>query len=150
MAQALMAHDPHDPFQVVVTSPNYAQDQTVFAATNNLALKEGIYLLLKSTDGGNTWAPIENMPNNNQMLSIAFSSSWATDQTLFVGGVDGLFKTTDGGTSWQQLSKQGVESVALSPNYASDKTVFIATSKKTVLVSTNGGNKFSAVTAPAV
>jgi photosystem II stability/assembly factor-like uncharacterized protein len=146
--QLLFAHDPHDPFQVVATSPNYTQDLTVFAASDNLALREGIYLLLKSTDGGVTWAIIQNMPNNGQMNAMAFSPSWAQDQTFYVAGVDGLFQTTNGGISWSVLTHQSLLSVALSPGFATDNTVFIVTSKQTILKSGNRGKTWSTIPPP--
>ena len=60
--QSLLAHDPHDPMLYVALSPNFAQDQTIFTATNQLSIKMGVYALLKSTDGGVTWYVVQGMP----------------------------------------------------------------------------------------
>jgi photosystem II stability/assembly factor-like uncharacterized protein len=34
---------------------------------------------------------------------LAVSGTFATDQTVFVGGFDGVFKSTDGGRSWREM-----------------------------------------------
>jgi uncharacterized protein (TIGR03437 family) len=58
--------------------------------------------LWKSSDGGNTWAPLDNLP-------FAYLQALAPDPTapgtLFAGASDlGVFKTMDGGATWTRVS----------------------------------------------
>ncbi|HID64568.1 MAG TPA: exo-alpha-sialidase [Anaerolineae bacterium] len=86
---------------VLTVSPNYGDDQTLFAR-----LDEG---LIKSTDGGRTWWPVNiGLPlkddgNPPSVLSLAISPDYASDGTLFVGLVDhGVYRSVDGGESWER------------------------------------------------
>jgi photosystem II stability/assembly factor-like uncharacterized protein len=148
-APSLMAHQPHDPIGAIAVSPNYAQDGTVLAATAALSLKIDAYLLLKSTDGGVTWSPVNGLDQNNPIVTIVFSPAYSQDQTIYVAGNGGLFRTTNQGTSWKQLSAKKLLSVALSPNFAVDNTLFAVTNGKAILESTNRGNAFTELPAPA-
>src|ERR1700688_1228947 len=82
--RALLAHDPHDPISAIAVSPNFAQDQTVFAATEALTVKNGAYVLLKSTDGGLDFSPVPNIQNCDMVRQIVFSPAYSQDQTLYV------------------------------------------------------------------
>ena len=147
-SQFLSAHDPHDPFINVALSPNFAQDQTIFAATSALTIKMGVNALLKSTDGGVTWNFVQGLPSNSINTVIAFSPAYSVDQTVFTAGGGGLFQTTNQGTSWTALTTQSLASVALSPNFATDNTLFVVTNQKTILKSTNRGQTLTAVATP--
>jgi len=147
--ESLMAHDPHDPIITVAVSPNYAQDLTAFATTDVLSIKPGVYALLKSTNGGLTWSAVAGLPNVNQMLAVVFSPGYSQDQTVFVAGLGGLYQTTNQGTSWTLLSKMALQDVALSPNFATDNTMFIVTAQMTVFKSTNRGQAFTQLTSPS-
>jgi len=146
--QALMAHDPHDPIQAIAVSPNFANDQTIFAASGLLSLKFGIFVVLKSTDGGVIWSVVQNMSNNAAIYQIVFSPNYANDQTLYVVGAGGLFQSTNQGTSWTQLTRTALLSVALSPNYAIDNTMFAVTTERVALISKNRGSTLKPVSAP--
>jgi photosystem II stability/assembly factor-like uncharacterized protein len=54
--------------------------------------------ILKSTDGGNNWSPINNGITNLELLSLAISP--ANPSTLYAGTYGGIFKSTDGGGTW--------------------------------------------------
>jgi hypothetical protein len=146
--QALMAHDPHDPMQAVAVSPNFANDQTVFAATGVLSLKFGIYVLLKSTDGGVIWTAVQGMNNDSEILQIVFSPAYALDNTIYVAGLGGIFMSTNQGASWTQLTKLAVVNVALSANFGLDNTMFAVTNERSILMSTNRGTNFTFPTPP--
>ncbi len=104
-------------------SPNYALDQTVFAAHGGKYT--GYY---RSTDAGATW---ENLLGIYTSASIAVSPDFATDQTVFVTGPDsGEFqKSTDGGDSWQQITTwdwtRGGNLIALPPDYPANGRLFV-------------------------
>ena len=146
--EALMAHDPHDPIITVAVSPNYAQDYTAFATTDYLSLKLGVFALLKSTNGGVTWSAVSGLPNVRKMLAVVFSPAYSQDQTVFVAGLGGLYKTTNQGASWTLASNMPLLNVALSPNFATDNTLFIVSDNMTAFKSTNRGQTFTKLTLP--
>ncbi len=143
------AHEPHDPITTVAVSPNFAQDQTVFAATDDLSIKVGAYALFKSTDGGVNWSVVEGLRNNGNIQSIVFSPAYAQDQTLFVAANEGLFVSSNQGASWTSLTSQPLQTMALSPNFAGDNTLFIVTKAAAILESTDRGRTLTAVPPPA-
>jgi len=147
--QSLMAHDPHDPIVTVVASPNFAQDSTLFATTDYLSVKLGVYALIKSTNGGVTWSFVAGLPNVKEMWTVAFSPTYGQDQTIFVAGLGGLYKSTNQGTTWTEASTLPLQSVAVSPNFITDSTLFIITTQMTVFESTDGGKTFTQLTLPA-
>ncbi len=147
--ESLMAHDPHDPIVTVAVSPNFAQDSTAFAATDYLSLKLGVYALLKSTNGGVTWSAVAGLPNVRKMMAVVFSPAYSKDQTVFVAGLGGLYKTVNQGATWTLASSLVLENVALSPNFATDNTLFIVTSNIKVYKSTNRGQTFTQLTLPS-
>jgi photosystem II stability/assembly factor-like uncharacterized protein len=148
-AGSLLAHDPHDPMLMVAVSPNYANDQTLLAATGDLSLEYGATFLFKSTDGGVNWAPVPGLVNNLAIYAVEFSPAYATDQTIFVGSAAGLFCSTNGGNSWTLLSPLSLVSLTLSPNFANDNTLFLATNKTQLFRSQNRGVTLTAVSVPA-
>lgn len=145
---ALLAHQPHDPMITVAVSPNFAQDHTVFAATGTLTIKIGIFLLLKSTDGGATWSPVANLPGNARMAVIAFSPAYSQDQTIFIAGASGLFRSANQGATWSLQSQTQLSDVALSSNFAADNTLFVVTTNRTLFKSTDRGQTFQKVSVP--
>jgi photosystem II stability/assembly factor-like uncharacterized protein len=143
------AHQPHDPMVTVAVSPNYAQDHTLLVATGALSVKPNVFVLMKSVDGGVTWTAVEGLPGVSQMTQIVFSPAYNQDQTIFIAGTGGLFRTTNQGASWSLLYKNPLVSVALSPNFVNDGTLFAVTSKRSILESTNRGQSWTSVTVPS-
>ncbi|MCL6093467.1 MAG: Ig-like domain repeat protein [Actinomycetota bacterium] len=124
----------------MAVSPNFASDQTLFAATWG-----GVF---KSTNGGTSWSAVNSGLTGTTVNSVAVSPNFATDHTLFAGTWGGVFISTNGGTSWSAvnsgLTGTAVNSVAVSPNFATDHTLFAGISGG-VFISTNGGTSWSAV-----
>jgi len=129
-------------------SPNYATDQTVYAGTS---YGDGVF---KSTNGGTGWTAVSTGITNLNIQSLAISPNYATDQTVYAGtNGNGMFKTTNGGTSWTAVNtgitgnEYGIiciSSLAISPNYAADQTVYAGTWSG-VYKTTNGGTNLTAV-----
>lgn len=105
-------------------SPNYEEDQTLFAATYGGGI-------LWSDDGGHTWAFRNTGLLNSYPDPTEFSPGYATDGTVFCGTVWALQKSVDGGAHWQTMTMLGVptfpRTFALSPAFSSDQMVFIGT-----------------------
>ncbi len=89
-------------------------------------VQRGIYV---SRDGGTSWTLV---PGSDAItaLSLRFSPAFAADNTFFVGTLEhGLMLSADGGNSLvtTTLSDPWVTAMAVSPDYATDHTLFVAT-----------------------
>ena len=137
-----------DTIYSLAISPNYASDQTVYAGTSS----GGVY---KTTNRGSSWTLVNAGLIWGAVRSLAISPNYNTDHTVFAAGdlMDGhygtggeVFKTTNGGTSWTAVNTSiAVRSLAVSPNYASDHTVFagIWGAGRGLIKTTNGGTDWT-------
>jgi photosystem II stability/assembly factor-like uncharacterized protein len=116
--------DPH--VYSLAVSPDFADDRTVFAG--------GASGLLRSTDGGDSWA---FLASGFTYAQVALSPSFAADRTLF--GTDGylLRRSTDGGTTWKETPYCCGDGLAVSPDFAADGIVLAGRSR-----SADGGLTF--------
>jgi photosystem II stability/assembly factor-like uncharacterized protein len=125
------------PIDDLAVSPNYAQDQTLFAASHQ-------HGLFKSTNGGQTWIltdfPVRSTSFEGYRLAV--SPAYKRDQTIYAVTGFSLHRSTDGGETWRTLSQPGhilqVQQIALSPNFARDDTMLVST-PTAILRSTNRG-----------
>lgn len=135
--------------ETIAVSPAFANDRTVFVGTAT-----GVY---KTTDGGTSWSAVNNGIDDRRVLSLAISPSYATDKAVFAGvaGSGGVYKSTDGGLNWRKVyyraapysNVDSIGSLVVSPNYATDQTVFAGKSfynGSMLLKSTDGGESWSA------
>lgn len=118
----------------IAVSPDYARDHTVFAGTSNLdpvgitpsqaapALhKTGPRSLTDDARPAPPFVPAADL--------AAEPASAPSDHKPAAG----LFKSTDGGATWQAMSEglagaaRDIRAIALSPAFATDHTLFIAT-----------------------
>jgi photosystem II stability/assembly factor-like uncharacterized protein len=104
----------------VAVSPNFGSDRLVLAAT--LA---GIF---RSTDAGRRWMPGAKGLSDPTTHTLAF----ADELTVFTATQGGrLYRSSDGGASWQEMTAWAglgvIVALAISPNYAEDGTVLVAT-----------------------
>jgi uncharacterized protein (TIGR03437 family) len=92
-------------------------DSVDFPLVRSLQPSIGARPLWKSTDGGNTWEPLDNLP-------FAYLQALAPDPTapgtLYAGASDvGLFKSVDGGATWtginQGITDPQIYALALDP-----------------------------------
>lgn len=105
-------------------SPNYAQDQTVFAATYGGGN-------LWSTTGGQSWIFQNAGMATSYTDAAGISPNFAIDGTAFSGMSQGLQATNDFGATWAQLpdlnAKTYPRGLEVSPDFAHDHTVLIGT-----------------------
>ena len=129
----------------VVVSPSYAADQTVAAGT------DGGGLFVSSTRG-DTWKSAGDF-GGYAVPWVAFAPEYASSHIAFVSVEGkGIWRTTDGFATFHQLgtltaapnlTDTVVDCIALSPAFASDRTLFAATHSGRLYVSKDGGDSFS-------
>lgn len=133
------------PMTAVVVSPGYEQDRTLLAGTQS-----GPYV---SRDGGETWLAGRFQVGPTAALSaLALSPAFPRDGIAFAGTVqDGIFRSNDRGESWHGwnfgLLDLNVLTVAVSPAFEQDETVFAATTTA-LFRSKNGGRAWREVGFP--
>ena len=104
------------------------------------------YELLKSTDGGDSWAPIESgIPLDDRQRDLRVTAL-AVDPhesgvltaavTEFVGGPGRIYRSTDGGASWRMISRVGSWLTALFIDPVHPATVLVGTGAKGSLSAT--------------
>jgi photosystem II stability/assembly factor-like uncharacterized protein len=118
--------------------------------------------LYKSEDDGESWVLISSeLPSGQDMVSVAFSPHYASDQTLLAGFSTwnlgrGVYKSTDGGQSWRLASRGLSDLQVQGVAFAADGTAFARTLRhglfkrrpEPVEGSTDGGNRWIAVEKP--
>jgi len=117
-----------------VVSPNFSNDGSIFVAT-------GANRAYKCQFDGNNWNKTQIWPAGanppppfwNEVVEIGISPDYANDSTLFATTRYYFYKSTDGGTTWNGTSMAcgitgwNTESVAVSPNFATDGVVWAGT-----------------------
>jgi Beta-propeller repeat len=68
--------------------------------------------LVSSTDGGQTWRKLPNVPAG----TLEVAPHPANPQVLLIGGGYGIDKSTDGGQTWQHVYSWRADSLALRPS----------------------------------
>ena len=85
---------------------------------------------------------------NLNVWSSALSPDFASDGTVFAGTERGLFRSTDAGATWyglpDTLGARRISSIAVSPRYGVDRTLFVGSSNGGVFRSTDGGSHWAA------
>jgi photosystem II stability/assembly factor-like uncharacterized protein len=134
---------PEESVQSLELSPRYERDATLWASTR----QSGVF---RSTDEGETWEPMTNGLTTDaqadehglaQFGSLAAGVEESGDTTLFVGGFDGFFRYDDRRSAWQPVETLAdhIVGVAVSPDFANDRTVAVTTYIKGAFVSRDGG-----------
>ncbi len=109
-------------------SPNYATDETIFM-TNTQEVH-------RSTDGGASFSLVLSVPSAYYYTGFAVAPNFnPLTGVVFAGSeAGGLWRSTDGGRTYALVTGGGtcpltasssVSSAAVSPNFATDQTVFI-------------------------
>ncbi|MEM8831301.1 MAG: YCF48-related protein [Cyanobacteria bacterium P01_G01_bin.19] len=132
----------------IAISPDYQNDSTVVIST----IYQGVYM---SRDRAITWEAIDRGLGYDRLLkqnliaetgSLVFSPDYGSDKTILASSWGNLAKTTNRGKFWHKywvpkpLRRDSY--MVVSPNYKSDRTIFLVTLPGKILKSTNGGKDF--------
>lgn len=129
--RGLQAGNAYDAIIDVAVSPDYEQDQTLYAAwSSGTGIGGSVY---RTTDGGASWEVVYTI---DYIPDVELSPQYGTDQTLFaatngrrvVGSFDGG-DTWDGIGTWPGNVNPGARAIALTPNYPADGTLFAGTAQ---------------------
>ena len=133
------------PVTCFAASPNFAHDGVLLAG----AAGGGV---LRSTDGGRIWGPANFGLRNFTLFALAAAGEWAPvweggQEWVFAGTADGVYASPNGGRAWQfsGLAGMAVLSLAPSPDFAHDRTVYAGTEAEGLFVSDDGGANWTAV-----
>lgn len=127
----------------VAISPAFDQDGVVLAAT-----AAGLY---RSTDGGRQWMDCQNGLSDPRITTVVFAPVVdVTPPVAFAATADSrLFQTADGGATWQEITAWAglglIHAIALSPHFAVDQTLFVATAEG-VFRTQDGGHTWESST----
>jgi photosystem II stability/assembly factor-like uncharacterized protein len=119
--------------------PNYATVPKIFAED-----KYTIYLGTPSSESSDGWSWVTSFaPTGGSIITLAAAPD---NLTVFAALSSGqVYKTEDGGTTWNIASSPGTaNAISVSPDYLSDRTVFLADSYG-VLRSTDGGANWTRI-----
>lgn len=130
-------------------SPNYRNDSTL-AVTTYL---KGAYI---SQDGGLTWKSMNTgliqgdryiQPGDQiaRLFDIKFSPNYFFDKTVFSSSWKKFLVSMNKGKYWNKVPvepKKVGATISISPDFASDSTIFLGTKKGNILRSTDRGKSF--------
>ncbi len=128
----------------LAVSPDFATDQTVIAGA-----ADGIHV---SRDAGNTWHVARMPALRSMVLALGIALDEHGEGLLLAGTLeDGIWCSTDRGESWRTCSfgllDATVFSVALSPAFARDQTMYAGTDTA-IYLSYNGGRAWKQLDFP--
>jgi len=118
-------------------SPDFPQDKTALALSQSFEQSA----LYRTTDGGVNWQ-IETSGWTGKATITALT--FAPDGSLFLGLSDGQVRSVKASelkwsTAPAALDKLNVEAIAISPDYANDRALFIGSARAGIFLSTDSG-----------
>jgi len=135
--------------RALAVSPNFANDQTVYAGTEGTPAVEGG--VFRSTDGADNWFAINSgLPENPVISVLAVSPDFVSDLAIYVGTLgNGVYRSTSQGTTWWPVSlgldtymSKLVQGIAISPQFHTDRTIFICTNGGGVYKTTDAADRW--------
>lgn len=126
--------------------PDYATSNTIYIATGDKDHWDNRSIgVLKSTNGGTTWATTEltyTLSSNTMVYRLLADPS--NNQVLLAATSNGVYKTTNGGTTWNtQLTSTAFVDMEYKPG--DFNTLYGCTTGGRIYLSTNGGTTWSQV-----
>ena len=134
---------------LAVYSPDYVHDHMIFAGTDGF----GIRALTDSVSS--VWWSVDEMTVLGKIVGIVFDPNYAINHIFYVASYGyGVYKGNGGSNlsswSWTELNtgldtanKKFVNAIAMSPNFAVDQTLFIATDSVGIYKSTDAGKHWN-------
>jgi hypothetical protein len=130
------------PAGAVAVSPNFDQDETVFASLTAVSSSLNARLVI-SHDGGETWSGGgQGLCPDRHLGEIVVSPGFAQDHTLLASATwtgSSLFMSQDGGLTWRAIfppggpycdnSGFGTIYPQFSPDFPEDPTIYVATTE---------------------
>jgi photosystem II stability/assembly factor-like uncharacterized protein len=139
------------PYRYFALPPNYPDDSTLFAAG------PGFWRL---PPGETMWqSAASGLLSTTNVSALAVSSNYTTSHTLLAATVDyqtiglssAVLRSEDGGIHWQPsdigVPDVDLRSIAFSPNYAADHTVYLISAAQ-LYRSVDEGHRWTAIGAP--
>ena len=122
----------------LASSPDFAKSGACFSARQS-----GLY---RSDDGGETWNSVYGSLTLDMPLvttSVVLSPAFPQDGLVFAGTNGGILRSLNGGETWEvailRTPSPLVSALAISPDFASDRTLFAGTMEDGVFRSTDQG-----------
>ncbi len=122
----------------LAASPDFAKSGVCFSARQS-----GLY---RSEDGGETWNSVYGTLTLDAPLvttSVVLSPAFPQDGLVFAGTNGGILRSSNGGKTWEvailHTPSPLVSALAISPDFASDRTLFAGTMEDGVFRSTDQG-----------
>lgn len=127
------------PVTCFAASPRFSQDNVLLAGTEG----DGV---LRSVDGGRSWTLANFGLRDFTVLCLAAGGAWERKEPAFAGTVSGVYASPNGGRAWRfsGLEGQAVQALALSPDFAEDRTLFAGLETGGLQVSRDGGASWQA------
>ncbi|MDP4176332.1 MAG: YCF48-related protein, partial [Bacteroidota bacterium] len=94
-------------------------------------------VILRTTDGGESWKEIDSAKNLGQLYRIRFSDK---NNALIMGQFGSLHRTTDAGNSWNQLRDENI--FIRSVSFADENAGWAVGDSGLILNTTDGGNNW--------
>jgi photosystem II stability/assembly factor-like uncharacterized protein len=127
------------PVTSIASSPRYAEDATLLVGTDGGGV-------MRSADRGNHWSPANFRLSDLHVLALACAPTWGDHEILFAATADGVYRSTNGGRAWrgtgQGLEGKVVQTLAVSPNFDRDRTLFAGTESDGIFRSTDAGGSW--------
>lgn len=128
------------PATAIALSPQFATDQTVFAAVSGA--------ILRSFDAGITWEMAQLPTPAPYITALVIPVTYAQDKTLFAASLeDGVFRSTNNGTSWNSWNFGLLDLQALSLAISPENTLYVGTGTG-LFASRNAGRLWKEIVLP--
>ena len=131
------------PITSLAASPNYQTDRVLLAGTTD----KGI---LRSTNGGKHFELVNFGLESLAIFDLAVASVWsARHEFAFAITGDGVYWSPNGGRGWRKAIVDAMMqpvTIAVSPHFGEDSTVYVGCHGGEVLVSADKGRTFTQLT----
>ena len=111
--------------------------------------------VMRSTDGGDNWENKSTGLYPSSMLAIAISPNYlyGSEKPIFVAGAGGVYRSINNGDSWEtvngtapnNLDHPYASSIAISPDFVNDRTLFVGLDGQGCFKSVDGGENWQRI-----